>query len=351
MKTHLVFTERHDAAVLALACAPIDGRMTAVTAGADGTVRVWDLISGRERYRLTGHVGPVWTVDCLVLPGRSLVVSGGDDGTVRSWNLATGQPLALARHEEGVTSLACSVGVDGPVVSARSPLAWAYDGEGGYAYGGWVQGWHPLTGEAVGRPLQVKSLGVVAGQANGRLVAVSDHETVRLCPPGVNVLGGPEFKADGRGCHDGESRGVKAMAWVCGLNDGALAIATPFTAWLWQPWSEALAHQPVFDYTDDYAMCLRAFACMWVGERALMVAAHQATSRSTDMSRVQCWDLLGHGQAVGRPLLIDWDDWDSAEAGAPDSGVLAIACTELAGRAVAVLGCGDGSVRVWPLPV
>lgn len=54
-----------------------------VSAGVDGTVRIWDLTLGKEIRRFQGHKGPV---NCLaVFPDGSRIVSGGDDRTVRIW--------------------------------------------------------------------------------------------------------------------------------------------------------------------------------------------------------------------------------------------------------------------------
>ena len=52
----------------------------------DGTIRVWDLSTGLERLKLTGHDGQVlslaWSPD-----GKTLA-SGGYDSTFRLWNVA-----------------------------------------------------------------------------------------------------------------------------------------------------------------------------------------------------------------------------------------------------------------------
>ncbi|WP_462186324.1 MULTISPECIES: hypothetical protein [unclassified Frankia] len=54
-----------------------------VSAGSDGTVRVWDVPEGRSRAVLTGHHGPV--LACAVAPDGRTIASAGADGTVRLW--------------------------------------------------------------------------------------------------------------------------------------------------------------------------------------------------------------------------------------------------------------------------
>ncbi|MGH8887418.1 MAG: WD40 repeat domain-containing protein, partial [Egibacteraceae bacterium] len=68
----------------AVAAAP-DGQV--LSGGADGSVRVWDLATGKLIRALEGHSGPVWAV--AAAPDGQ-VLSGGDDGSVRVWDLATG---------------------------------------------------------------------------------------------------------------------------------------------------------------------------------------------------------------------------------------------------------------------
>ncbi len=110
----------HAVALEALAVAP-DGSWLA-SAGRDGTVRIWDPASGRDRATLTGHQGRVGAL--AVAPDGSWLASAGRDGTVRIWDPASGRDRAtLTGHQGAVAALAvapdgswlASAGRDGTV--------------------------------------------------------------------------------------------------------------------------------------------------------------------------------------------------------------------------------------------
>ena len=56
-----------------------------LTSSADNTARLWDLQTGQELRRFTGHKGPVeWAV--FSADGKTFV-TGSDDGTARMWSV------------------------------------------------------------------------------------------------------------------------------------------------------------------------------------------------------------------------------------------------------------------------
>ena len=120
----------HAGPVLAVAVAP-DGSWLA-TGGSDGTARVWDSATGRQRTVLKGHEGRVTAV--AVAPDGSWLATAGSDGKARIWDPATGrQRTVLKIHTSWVTAVAMAVAPDGSWIATA--------GSGGKA-----RIWDPATG-------------------------------------------------------------------------------------------------------------------------------------------------------------------------------------------------------------
>jgi WD40 repeat protein len=105
----------HAEGVNSVAITP-DGRQV-VLGAEDRAVKVWDLASGRLAWSLEGHTGSVRSV--AVTPDRGAppegregggyqVVSGASDGTVKVWELATGRCETLFGNDAPLRSLALS---------------------------------------------------------------------------------------------------------------------------------------------------------------------------------------------------------------------------------------------------
>jgi WD40 repeat protein len=103
-------TLRSQGAVDSAAFSPDGTRV--VTAGADGTARIWDTASGRSLHTLRGHRTPVESV--AFSPNGTLVVTAGFDGTARIWDTASGRSLHTLSHRDAVYGAAFSA--DGKLV-------------------------------------------------------------------------------------------------------------------------------------------------------------------------------------------------------------------------------------------
>ncbi|QDU27009.1 WD domain, G-beta repeat [Anatilimnocola aggregata] len=103
----------HSRAVLALGCLP-DGK-TAISAGADHSIRLWEIRSGKEVRSLDNHLDSV--NDLAIQPQQApgtipLIASASEDRTVRQWQATIGRLVRFAR-----------------LSSVPRALAWSHSGE------------------------------------------------------------------------------------------------------------------------------------------------------------------------------------------------------------------------------
>jgi mono/diheme cytochrome c family protein len=95
----------HKAEVYAIAFSA-DGRFL-LSAGGDRLVRLWDLQTRTEMRTLQGHAAPIRCV--AFSPDGKRAVSGGDDRVLRIWDLVGGEEKAiLPGHTQAVTAVAWS---------------------------------------------------------------------------------------------------------------------------------------------------------------------------------------------------------------------------------------------------
>ena len=81
-----------------------DGHTIATAGGwEDNVVQLWNAETGVHKTTLTGHTKQVNSV--AYSPDGNTIISGGMDGTVRLWDVATGKQKATLKHISGIASL------------------------------------------------------------------------------------------------------------------------------------------------------------------------------------------------------------------------------------------------------
>ena len=93
----------HTKAINSMAVTP-DGK-TIVSGSWDGTIKLWDIESGKELRMLKEDTGGVTSV--AVTPDGKTIVSGSWNGTIRLWGIESGKELRMLKEDTGeVTSVA-----------------------------------------------------------------------------------------------------------------------------------------------------------------------------------------------------------------------------------------------------
>jgi WD40 repeat protein len=237
----------HAGLVRTAAYAPDGGSI--VSAGEDGTVRVWTSVAGEALHELAGHTG--WVHRPSFAAEGGLLVTPADDRTARLWDGATGEPSSILRggHSHWVWTASfdpraervVTASQDGTAVvwdlASREPVATidargraavtsaAFDREGRRVVIssdlGEVSVRDPETGAELGRlpGFDVPAYDASFGPGGERIAAASADKTARVWSASgadVATLRHPDivtsvaWSPDGRrlltGCADGTAR-------------------------------------------------------------------------------------------------------------------------------------------------
>jgi len=309
----------HIAGVSAVTTAVRDGRPVAITGDGDGTIRIWDLLSGElVGTPLTGHTGFFYSLSTTELDGRTVIVSSGDDATIRVWDLVTGAPVGPTRAGSDAINVVSTDVVDGrPVVvtTTNADRAVVVD---------------LATDRPLGPPLAGHEGGILdsaTGVLDGRpvVVTVDRNSKIGAWDLGTGAAVGGAASCTGSGV--AEPADILCSIAVADLhrqpvvvvNDGAVLRASYLAT------GEALGG-PVDSRGDGESGVV---AGRFDGRPIVAVGGTDGT--------IQVWDLEVNGFTPhGAPI-----------AGTGQAGVLALA--EVGTDPILVAGEADGSVHVWNL--
>ncbi|WP_410659464.1 hypothetical protein [Amycolatopsis sp. lyj-112] len=387
----------HESAIRAVSTGSMDGRAVAVTGGADGTARMWDLMTRRPLGEpLEPGSDAVTALAIREIADYVVLVTGGDDGRLAAWDLSTGKMLGqpLEGHTNSITSVAVGVvagktiAVSGsrdgtarvwdlsdpsagvqqgiPFVKHRSAVnavALAeLDGAMVVLSGGddkRVHVWDVVTQEQLGEPLIGHTAAVSALASIGRTVVTgSKDQTIGLWDLRTRQQIGEPIVAHQQGVQAlaaGELNGVP-VAVSCGQTD----------AKVWNLDTRRLIGQPLVGHIG----VIRAVAFGTVDRTPVAITGGtDRTGRIWDLNADQ--PLAGHTDEIvsvaisrvdGRSLAVTgsedttaivWDLERGVQDGSPLSGhrtpVTAAALGTNDGRPVVVTGGEDAVVHIWDL--
>jgi WD40 repeat protein/tRNA A-37 threonylcarbamoyl transferase component Bud32 len=318
------------------------GGQRLVSAGQDGTVKVWDTGTGRMVFDLRGHNRRLWSVACS-RDNKYMAAAGGE--LVKIWNARTGSELrTLPPHLSWCKSVAFLH--DNTLVSADGQL---------------IRFWDPESGKEIRtlRGHQAPIWGLAVSSDGHRLATATGAEQFR---PGILMK--TELKVWDPAT--GQARvtlteHTQPIAGVALSPDGQFVASVSYdhTARVWDANTGSrilLISQPPSDYFYGVAFCADGrrlaladqrtvrFWDLSTGETLLALRGHRGSVLSV------AFDASGTQAATGSfdGTVKLWDLADTLEARslpAPASGITSLAFSRKNERLVS--GQHNGTIAIW----
>ncbi|MGC7100706.1 AAA family ATPase [Amycolatopsis lurida] len=303
----------HKDRVRALATGDLHDQPIIVSGSSDGTLRIWDLVSGTPIGQpLSGHVGEVHAVAFGHVDHVPVIASGGADRVIWVWDLATNLPIGpmLSGHNHTIRALALGE-LDGHSIVVSG------------SYDNTVRAWNLTTGEQIGSPLIGHYGGITAvaiAKISWRPLVVSGayDGTIRVW----DLLSGNLAAV----LHDPGYSEVTALT-VVQRNNRTLIIASGLRGRIstWDLATRVQVGTPILNH----------------GNPAWALVAGEFDSRLVAFS--------GHGDNTVRTWDIDAGTPIETPLPRHQPAVQALALGQLDGRPLVISGGGDNTVRIWDL--
>ncbi|MFD9441883.1 hypothetical protein ACFWBR_27535 [Streptomyces sp. NPDC060006] len=314
----------HVDAVTAVACTELAEGPVAVTAGDDGTIRLWDLTSRQPLRTLRdGRGAGITAVICLTVSGRPYAVAADQEDLLQLWDLTSGKPdgTPYSTDQKRILALSTIDTDDGPVIVAAGEVGLAFY-ELRYQGGGLRLSKvfdHDLACTAVAcTRLGDRPVAVVTTRGSG--IQIWDIDTKQI----IDDAFGERLSA--------------ATAVACTrIGDRLVAVvATRHSGiWLWDLANRQVMGAP---FADTLSAATSVACTALGGQRPVAVT-------TSDDGAVRRWDLITRS-AIG-DAFVGHTDWVRAVAVTGIPGTAADGTDD--DQPVAISVSDDGTVRLWDM--
>jgi WD40 repeat protein len=346
-----IMLNAHDGYVRGVDLHPLDGEMLALTGGNDGSMCLWNVSTGVQRWRVQAHDGHITGLRFLEVGDLLTAISAGADAVVRVWDVREKRHLAeFSGHTIDPIRITTGTVEGRPVVVSADAWGdvWAWNPVGGGALQNFVL---PADDDAEkddrsARRISAVGFGqfddepaIVAVTGNGRLACWRYADAALIATARYSI-----------------AASYISAATSCGSGPVTALVGDAGYPWeLWRPSAGAVGIQPtpirrpeamsVHSTPDStLAVLVRGDLEVWdLATRAVIRRAKYSSAYSTESALVRTADgyLAAVGANDGRVRIYDLSDavpfpFAGVE---PNRSITAVAiCITAAGRTVAVAG-------------